>query len=57
MPKKLEVTTQGEEGHITHTAITSYNYGTLCLKEGPNQLGPIFSTRFIYFVHFLLLIN
>ena len=45
------------EGHTTHTAITSYGYGTLCLKEGPNQLGPIFSTLFIYFVQFFSLIN
>ena len=37
--------------------ITSYGYGTLCLKEGPNQPGPIFSTLFIYFVQFFSLIN
>ena len=29
----------------------------LQLKEGPNQPGPIFSTLFIYFIQFLLLIN
>ena len=29
----------------------------LCLKEGPNQLGPIFSTLYICFVQFFLLIN
>ena len=37
--------------------ITSYGYSTLCLKEGPNQPGPIFSTLYIYFVQFFLLIN
>ena len=45
------------EGHITHTAITSYGYGTLRLKEGPNQPGHIFSTLFIYFIPFFSLIN
>ena len=29
--------------------ITSYGYGTLRLKEGPNQPGPIFSTIYIFF--------
>ena len=37
--------------------ITSYGYGTLCLKEGPKQLGPIFSTLFIYFIQFFHLLN
>ena len=32
------------EGNITHTAITSYGYGTLRLKKGPNLPGPIFPT-------------
>ena len=50
MPKSLRVTAQGAEGNITHTAIISYGYGTLHLKEGPNQLGPIFSTLYITFV-------
>ena len=47
----------GAEGHKTHTAITSYGYGTLCLKEGPNQPGSIFSALFLYFIPFYLLIN
>ena len=37
--------------------ITSYGYGTLRLKEGPNQPGPIFSTLFIYFIQFFSLIS
>ena len=44
------------EGNITHTTITSYGYGTLRLKEGPNQLGHIFSTLSIYFIQFFSLI-
>ena len=47
MPKKL-VTAQGTEGNITHTAITSYGYGTLRLKKGPNLPGPIFPTLHIF---------
>ena len=51
------VTAQGNEGHITHTAITSYGYGTLRLKKGPNQLGPIFSTLYTYSYTFFNLIK
>ena len=54
MPKKLEGYCSGRG---RHTMITSYGYGMLRLKEGPNQPGPIFSTLYIYFVQFLLLIN
>ena len=45
------------EGNTTHTSITSYSYGTLRLKKGPNQLGLIFSTLHIYFIHYFLLIS
>ena len=51
------VTAQGKEGNITHTAITSYGYGTLRLKKGPNHPGPILYTLPIYFVHIFLLNN
>ena len=44
------------EGNITHTTITSYGYGTLRLKKGPNLPGPIFPTLHI-FVQFFILIN
>ena len=37
--------------------ITSYGYGTLRLKEGPNQPGSILSTLYIYFIQFFLLIS
>ena len=43
------------EGNITHTEITSYGYGMLCLKKGPNQPGLIFSTLPIYLVQFILI--
>ena len=49
MPKKLEGYCSGRG---RHTVITSYGYGMLRLKEGPNQPGPIFSTLYIYFVQF-----
>ena len=45
------------EGNISHTAITSFGYGTLPLKKGPNHPGPIFSTLFIFSYTFLLLNN
>ena len=40
---------------ITHTAITSYGYGTLCLKKGPNLPGPIFPTLHIFL--YIILFN
>ena len=43
------------EGNITHTAITSYGYGTLRLKKGPNLPGPIFPTLHIFSYIFLLI--
>ena len=36
------------EGNITHTAITSYGYGTLRLKKGHNLPGPIFPILHIF---------
>ena len=42
------------EGNITHTAITSYSYGTLRLKKGPTLPGPIFPTLHIFSYNFLL---
>ena len=42
------------EGNITHTAITSYGYGTLRLKKGPNLPEPIFPTLHIFRTIFLL---
>ena len=43
------------EGHITHTAITSYGYGTLRLKKGPNLPGPIFPT--LHIISYIFLLN
>ena len=48
------VTAQAAEGNIAHTAITSYSYGTLRLKKGPNLPGPIFPTLPIISYNFLL---
>ena len=45
------------EGNITHTAIISYSYGTLHLKEGPKKRWSIFSTLYINFVPFFSLID
>ena len=45
------------EGNITHTAIISYSYGTVRLKEGPNQPEPIFSTLYLNFIQIFSLIN
>ena len=42
------------EGNITHTAITSYGYGTLRLKKGPNLPGPIFPTLPIFSYYFFI---
>ena len=43
------------EGNITHTAITSYGYGTLRLKKGPNLPGPIYPTLPIFRTLFYLI--
>ena len=53
-PKKLEGYHSGRGRHITHTAITSYGYGTLQLKKGPNLLEPIFPTLPIFRTIFYL---
>ena len=45
------------EGNITHTVITSYGYGTLHLKKGPNLPGPIFPTLHNFFRTFFYLHN
>ena len=46
-PKKLEGDHSGRGRH---------GYGMLCLKKGPNQPGPIFSTLYIFSYTFLILI-
>ena len=52
-PKKLEGYRSGRGGNITHTSITSYGYGTLRLKKGPNLPGPIFPTLHIFRTFFI----
>ena len=43
------------EGHITHTAITSYSYGTLQLKEVPTSQGLyLFYTTYLFHTTFLI---